>query len=221
MFTAEEVIDKARGLDPSFSPQRHPPTIAMEFLTRYQRRLAGKILQVEKEAISAEIPFTLPLTTFSDGVQLISSAGPPIVWLEIDRIHGFELTDAEGGRWPLPVVPFKDRLTADRSMFGWLRQGVLFLSGTAQHWVGFDSVILTYAATPAEVDATDTELILPDNAFEVCVLGVGAEWGKRRPKELERTTIVAEHKEAEEDYLNLLEERNDVDIGSVRRVFSL
>lgn len=221
MFTAAEVIDAARGLDPSFSPQRHPQRLALEFLTRYQRTLAGKILQVEKEAISTEVSFSLPLTTFSAGVQMASSLGPPIVWLELDRIHGFEVSDAEGGRWPLPVVPFKDRLTADRSLFGWLRERVLFLSGTAQHWVGFNAVILTYAPTPSEVAQTTTELILPDNAFPVSVLAMGAEWGKRRPDELSRVGIVAEFKEAEEDYLNLLEERNDVDIGSVRRVFSL
>lgn len=221
MFTAGEVIDGARGLDPSFSPSRHPSRIGLEFLNRYQRRLAGKMLQVEKESISTEISFSLPLTTFTDGVQLASALGPPIVWLEYDRIHGFELGDAEGGRWPLPVVPFKDRFTADRSRYGWLRQKVLYLSGSAAEWVGYDAVIFTYAPTPTTVATPETVLILPDNALDCTVLALGAEMGKRRPKDLVRTTLIAEAKEAEEEFLNLLEEANDVDIGSVRRVFSL
>ncbi len=221
MFTAGEVVDGARGLDPSFSPQRHPLRICLEFLTRYQRRLAGKMLQVEKESISTETTFSLPLTTFTDGVQLVSSLGPPIVWLEYDRIHGFELEDANEDRWPLPVVPFKDRFTADRSRYGWMRQKVLFLSGSAQEWVGYSSVVFTYAPTADTVTAPTDELILPNSAMDCTVLSLGAEMAKRRPAEVVRTTLIAEAGDSEDEFLNLLEELNDVDIGSVRRVFSV
>jgi hypothetical protein len=144
------------------------------------------------------------------------------VALQYDRLHGFHLVnsdDEEPFEYPLPIVPFKSRLSADRTQFGWLREGVLFLSGIAQDWTGYSEIVCTYAPTPEAVTLA-ANMILPDNALDVAVLALGAEMGMRIPDQVQRKTIAAEAKEAEEDYLNLIEERNDVEIGIVRRVFS-
>lgn len=216
-FNGGEVIEAARGLDPSFSPQNHPDRICLEFLTRYQRRLSGKMLSVEAESISSEITIDLPLDAFAAGAILVDADSKPLQW---DRIHGFELTDSNGEKHTLPVVPFKDRITAMRTLYGWMRQNVLFLTGNAGSWNAYTGIICTYAPT-AGVVTLAANLIFPDNAFDACVLALGAETGKRKPHLLERKTIAAEAKEAEEDFLNLIEDRNDVEIGVVRRVFSL
>lgn len=216
-FTGRQVIDGARGLDQSFSPQNHPGRVCLEFLTRYQRRLAAKMLQREKDSISSEITISLPLADFPNGVALESAPG---VALQYDMIQDLYLLDDEDRSWPLPLVPFKGRMTADRTLFCWIREKTLFLSGIAQDWVNYSSIRVTHAPTPGAV-ALDTDMILPDTAFDVCVLALGAEMGKRNPEALKRSTIAQEAMDAEEDFLNVIEERNDPEIGTVRRVFSV
>ncbi|MCK5650518.1 MAG: hypothetical protein KAJ42_04030 [Gemmatimonadetes bacterium] len=216
-FNGEDVIEGARGLDRSFSPQNHPVRVCLEFLTRYQRRLAGKLLQREKEIISSGITFDLPLDDFTAGLPLQSES----VDIQFDRMHGFHLvnSDQEGEEYPLPIVPFKARMTALRTLYGWIRENTLFLVGTAADWTAYTGIVFTYAPTPGAVEL-DKDLILPDSALDVTVLALGAELGKRLPEKLQRKTIVGEAKDAENDYLNLIEERNDVEVGTVRRVFS-
>lgn len=214
-FNGSDVIEGARGLDRSFGPQNHPQRICLEFLTRYQRRLAGKLLQREPEIISDEITIDLPLATFSDGALLQSAS----VDIEFDRIHGFHLVDDNDEKYPLPVVTFKERITATRILYGWVRESVLFLSGVAADWTRYSGIVFTHAPTPGAVTA-DADLILPDSALDVVVLALGAEMGKRMPQQLSRTTIASEAVDAEIDYLNLIEERNDAEVGTVRRVFS-
>ena len=50
--TGAEVIDAARGLDPSFSPENHQNRICLEFLTRYQRRLSGMMIRRDRKSMS-------------------------------------------------------------------------------------------------------------------------------------------------------------------------
>lgn len=214
-FTGSEVIEGARGLDPSFSRQRYPSKIALEFLARYQKRLHGKMLQVEKESISSEISISLPLADFAAGAELVDGSSNP---LQYDRIHGFNFEDSNGDDWPLIVVPFKDRLNPPIALYGWMRENVLFLSGVAANYTQYSEIQVTYAPTPGAVTLAG-DMILPDSSLDVVVLALGAEMGKRSPEDLKRTTIVDEAKEAEEDFLNLIEERNDTEIGTVRRVF--
>ena len=214
--TGAEVIDAARGLDSSFSRQNHPNRVCLEFLTRYQRRLSGKMIRVDRMSISSEITFDLPLADFDAGLPLEVVATP----VEYDRIHGFHLLDENDERSSLPVTSFKDRITSTRSRYGWLEENTLFLSDAAQDWVSWTNIIFVYAPTATAV-VLGTDMIFPDSAFDVVVLGLGSEMGKRKPQLLERTTIVDEHDLAEKAYLNLIEERDGATIGSVRRVFSL
>ena len=214
-FTGDDVIEGARGLDRSFGPQNHPVRICLEFLTRYQRRLAGKLLQVDREIISHGITFDLPLDDFSAGLPLQSAS----VDLQYDRIHGFHLVDANDETYPLPIEPFKARITAMRTLYGWLQEKVLFLVGTAADWTGYTGIVFTYAPTAAAVTAAG-DLILPDSALDATVLALGAEMGRRMPEQLSRKTIVQEAEDAESDLLNLIEEMNGAEVGTVRRVWS-
>lgn len=216
-FTGGEVIDAARGLDSSFDPQRHPQRVCLEFLTRYQRRLAGKMLQVEAESISSEISISLPLAVFASGAPLVDGSSDP---LQFDRLHGFTLVDPQGLEETLPMVPYKDRFTAQRWLYAWLRERTVFLSHTATQWVGYSEIKVSYAPTPVPVATPATDLILPDSSFDTVVLALGGEMAKRKPNETERTTLPGEASDAEKDFLNLLEERNDTEVGTVRRVFS-
>ena len=218
MFTAGKVIEDARGLDPAFHPRNHPTRVCLEFLSRFQRRLAGKLLQRERESISAEITIDLPLADHEAGEALLDGDDNPLPY---DRIHGQALVAQDGTRYPVPMVPFKARFDADRWMFTWMRENVLHLSGTAQDWNGWDSIVVPYAGTPGLILTTSANMALPDNALDVLVLGLGAEMAKRNPELAHRKTLPAEAEKAEEDWLNLIEERNAAEVGSVRRVYSI
>lgn len=219
---AATVIDGARSLDTSFSPSRHPDRVALEFLSRYQRALAGKMLEVESRIISQEISFDLPLADFAAGVELGQLEGDPeaFVTLEYDRIHGIDLELRNGDRLPCGIIPWKARAYADEWPVVAQRENTLLLMGRENDWSRFTALHLEYAPTPPLVTAPDDELIFPASALNVLVLQVGAEWCRRSPEACERKTLPAEAVEAEREFLDIIDERNDVEIGTVRRVFS-
>lgn len=218
---AATVIDGARSLDTSFSPSRHPDRVALEFLSRYQRVLAGKMLEVESRAISQEITFDLPLEDFAAGVVLQVETDPDVfVPLQYDRIHGIDLELGNGDRLPCGIIPWKGRAYADEWPIVAQRENTLLLMGRAADWSGFTALHLEYAPTPQLVATPEDELIFPESALNVLVLAVGAEWCRRSPEACERKTLPAEAVEAEAQFIDIIDERNDVEIGSVRRVFS-
>lgn len=216
MLDATAIIDRARGLDGSFTPQVHPARILYEFLTRYQQELAGEILVREPEAISSEIEVSLPLPDFDAGAALETAPG---VAVEYERIHDIALWDGQN-EIKFWLFPFKHRFTPDRWPYGWLRENRLVLGGRETEYSGFTKIVLTYAPTPGTVDQDAPEMILPDNASNVVTLALGAEMAKRKPDLVERKTLPSEWAVAEQRFLEKIESRNDVEVGTVRRVFS-
>lgn len=215
---AVDVIGPARALDVSFTPNLHPNRVCYEFLTRYQRKLAAKMLQREPKSISQGISIPLPLADFLAGELLAAAPGEP---LQYDRLHGVSAVLANGAEAPVHIIPYVARFQPDRWPFGWIQGGRIFLGGREGDWTGSASIEVEYAPTAGAVTGDDTTLVLPDSALDAAVLALGAELALRRPKEVERTTLPAEAAAAEVDYLNLIEEREgQVEVGTVRRVFS-
>lgn len=215
---AATVIDQARGLDSSFTPRVHPDRVLYEFLTTYQQELVGEMLDREPEAISSEIEISLPLADFDAGVDLESSPG---VAVEVERIHDFSLWDGSGNEYNLWLIPFQQRFTAaDRWPTAWLRGTTLFLNGAEAEYQGFTKITFTYAPTPGTLDADNTTMVLPTTAGRVVRLALGAEMCRRKPELCERRTLPQEWVDAEDRFLHKIENRNRVEVGKVRRVFS-
>lgn len=220
-LNATTVIDQARGLDESFTPRAHPSRVLYEFLTRYQQELAGEMLARERESISAEIEISLPLADFDAGAALITDEGPPPVAIEYERIHDVSLWDAQGNEYPLWVVPYKQRYSAaDRWPTAWLRETTLFLNGRESEYAGFTKILFVYAPTPGTVDNENPTMILPSTALSVVTLALGAEMCRRKPELCARTSLPGEHIDAEARFLQKIEDRNNIEVGKVRRVFS-
>ena len=215
-MNAGEIITAARGLDPSFSATRHPKSVCYPFLTRYQRSLSAKMVQRDRQSISAEITIDLPLGTFSDGAPLESAPGVPLQYDRLDDIAATQNTDI----WPVELVPFVSRFNARSFPFVWQRQDTLYLGGFESWWSPYSNLIVTYAPTAGTIAAVTDDLILPDSALEVATLALGAEFVLRKPDEAGRKTLPGEFEQAERDYLNIIEERNGAEVGFVRRVFS-
>jgi len=217
-MTVAEIIRAVRGLDASFDPRRHPDQVVLDFLSRYQRELAAKMLQRERQSISAEITIPMPLDDFEAGEQLLDGSGDP---LEYDMLHDLTAVLADGTEVRVYVMPVRQRFQQDRWPFAWIAGGYLHLGGFESWWSPAASLLLTYAPTVAELTAYDDALSLPASAHNVLVLAAGAELVRRDPEHSHRKTLPAEADRAEESYLNLIEERaGAVEVGIVRRVFS-
>lgn len=216
---AADVINGARSLDPSFSPHRHPNRVCFEFLTRYQRTLVGKVLARDSRVISSEITYPWPLASFEDGLELESApaSGEP---LQYDRLHGIDLEYANGDRIPVGIIPWKGRAYADEWPVAAQREDTLIFLGRESNYARFEGIHIEYTPTPGVVSALDTPLVFPDNALTCLQLQLGGELCKRDVDACQRKTLPAEGQAAEEDWLDLIDERNDVEIGRVRRVFS-
>lgn len=215
-MNAGEIISEARALDPSFTRTRHTNSVCFAFLTRFQRALSAKMVQRDRQSISEEITIDLPLSVFADGAPLESAPGVP---LQYDRLHGIAATQNDV-MLPVYEYPFVQRFNADRWPFVWMRESTLYLGGPENWWSPFSNLIVTYAPTSGTLAALDDDLILPDSALDVSVLGLGGELAKRMPADTMRKTLPQEAALAEMDYLNLIEERNGAEVGTVRRVFS-
>lgn len=220
-MNAADVIDNARSLDGSFSRKRHGDRVCLEFLTRYQRTLAGEVLTRDSRVISSEISFDLPPDPFNDGVVLQVETAPetfePLQW---DRLHGIDLEYRNGDRITCEIVPWKQRAYVEEFPTVAQRENTLLLMGREAWWSPFVAMHLEYAPTPGTVAAMDDVLIFPDSAFGCVVLQLGAELCRRDLDACKRKTLPAEGLAAEQAWLDLIDERNDVEIGRVRRVFS-
>ncbi len=215
-MNAGEIITAARGLDPSFSATRHPKSVCYPFLTRYQRSLAAKMIQRDRQSISSEITIDLPLSVFADGAPLESAPGVTLQYDRLDDIAATQNVDIV----PVDQVPFVSRFNPRMFPFVWVRQDTLYLGGQETWWTSYSNLIVTYAPTAGTIDADADDLILPDSALEVATLSLGAEFVLRKPDEAGRKTLPKEAEAAEKDYLNIIEERNGAEVGYVRRVFS-
>ena len=215
-MNAGEIISEARALDPSFTRTRHTNSVCFSFLTRWQRALSAKMIQRDRQSISDEITIDLPLATFSDGAPLESAPGVP---LQFDRLHDIAATQNDA-IIRVYEFPFVQRFNADRWPFVWLRETTLYLGGIENWWSPLSNLIVTYAPTAGTLAALADDLILPDSALNVSVLAMGAELYLRTPATATRKTLPKEAELAEMDYLNLIEERNGAEVGTVRRVFS-
>lgn len=176
---ADEIIAQARELDPSFTPQRHPNRVALHRLSRLQRRLVAELAKLDRRAIASEFEVALPLTDFDAGVPLEDGESVPAP-IEMTAIHRPLDLWMKRDRRPrrLDLVTWADRHRVEWPAV-WIREGRLYLSGTAEEWRDAERIVLTYTPTPAAVTHPDDELLLPLSAEDVLVLQLGAFFASR------------------------------------------
>lgn len=212
MFTAEEVIDGARAQDPSFSEDRHPPSVCLPFLTWWWRRIAGRIIRIAPDAISDEIVVPLPLADFEAGEALTT---------ELLRVRGGDALLASGETVEVRVVPFGHRHQARYWPACYIRGQTLHLLGRENDWNRFQSVTIHGTAVPPSITDSTDQINLPDLALEAASTALAARLAKRAPDELAGSLqlLQDEADEAQGELLDTLQEKDSATVSIVKEVF--
>lgn len=165
-LVAGDLIEAARDEHPSFTEQRHPDPVLVRGLSRYQRRLVARLVQVNRTVLTQVQETALPLADFDTGITLVDYKYPAAVEVELPPETG-------GGpvrKYQVELVPWQGRLR--HHLGAYIRDHVLYLTGTAQDWVGFTKVRFFYIPEVEALTATTGAggaLVLP-NAAEPCLV---------------------------------------------------
>lgn len=222
---ASEIIDQARELDPSFTNERHPRKVAINFLSRLQRRLVAEWARLEETSGYVEVfTATFPLADFESGIALETGESVPEP-LAITAFHN-PLDIYLEGRLEEPddiqLIAWADRNRRRRIRAAYVRENTLFFTGIEELWNDVVRVELTYTPTPADIAALDEELVLPITAEDALVSHLGAFFA-RRSKDTElaraRREYMLEAQDAEALWLNEIRLREGAEISRTRVVY--
>lgn len=209
-MTAEDIIRQARELDPSFDAQRHPQRVAINRLSRLQRRLVAEWVKVDKDAVVETFEVTFPLADFNAGVELVEgeSVQTPIrmtaVYSPLDVWYRGHIEPAD-----LELITRSDRNRSAVRRAAWLEGNTLRFTGEARLWSDVRFVRLSYAPTPEDIAALDEELVLPDTAEDALVTGLAAFFASRsNDRELARPRREYQAEAADSEALWLSELRH-------------
>lgn len=223
-MTAEDVITQARELDPAFTAERHPRRVAVNFLSRLQRRLVGAWAKLEETQEVEVFTVSFPLTDFAAGVLLQDDAESVGVPLKITAVHRPLDIYIQGQDLPddLELVRWGDRNRKGAERAAYIREDTLFFTGVERLYNDVTSVEFTYTPTPADIATLDEELVLPDTAEEAVVSWLGAFFARRsNEKELARPRreYLVEAQDAEALWLDEIRRREGATVSRTRVVW--
>jgi len=223
-MTAEDVITQARELDPAFTAERHPPRVAVNFLSRLQRRLVAEWAKLEETQEVEVFTVDFPLSDFASGVFLQDegeSVGVPLKVTAWHRPLDLFLTGQDRAE-DMDLIRWGDRNRRDSELAAYVREDTLFFTGVESMYNDVARVELTYTPTPEDVLALDEELILPDTAEEAVVSWLAAFFARRsNEKELARARreYLADAQDAEALWLDEIRRREGATISRTRVVW--
>jgi hypothetical protein len=222
--TPEEIIAQARELDPSFTQQRHPNRVAINFLSRLQRRLVGEWAKHEETSNVETYVVTFPLADFDAGELLVDpeeSVASPLPITAIQRpldmfVRGcVEPVDLDLIRWG-------DRNRYVNSRAAYLVESTLHFTGHVEDYNDVLRVEFTYTPTPAAIAGLAEPLILPITAEDVVVSWLGAFFARRmNEKELARPRreYLQEALDAEALWIDELQRREGATLSRIRETW--
>lgn len=221
-MTVREIIELARELDPSFTDQRHPGKVAVNRLSRLQRRLVAEWVKEEPEGYVEEFEIEFPLDDFAAGVAIEEGESVPVA-IGMTMVHRPLDMYLKGQTQAvnLDLIAWGDR-NRFRGRAAWLRNNTLFFSGSERDWRDVTSVTLTYTPTPSDIASLDEELVLPSTAADVLVTSLGAFFATRsNDKELARPRrdYLADAADAEALWIDELRRRRGATITVAKEVW--
>lgn len=224
-MTPEEIIGQSRELDPSFTQQRHPRRVALNYLSRLQRRLVGEWAKHEEVAAVDTFTVSFPLVDFYAGVELIGteeSLSQPIEMTAIQRPLSIFTTGDVNDPRDLELIRWGDRNRKRYGRAAYVRENRLFFTGRLEDYVDVDRVELTYTLTPADLADQNEPLVLPQTAEETLVSWLGAFMAKRS-KEAElarpRREFIQDAIDAEALWIDELQRREGATISRTKEVW--
>jgi len=184
-MTPEEIIAQARELDPSFDKKRHPMRVAINFLSRLQRRLVGEWAKLEETSFVEVFTASFPLADFAAGVELLEdepesgeSVAEPLAVTAWHRPLDLWLNNTPEAL-NMELIRWGDRNRHANDRAAYIRENTLFFTGREEDYNDVDRVELTYTPTPADIATLTEELVLPITAEEVLVCGLAGFFARR------------------------------------------
>ena len=221
-MTPEEITNQARELDPSFDERRHPLRVAINFLSRLQRRLVGEWVKHEDVPFVEVFTATFPLTDFSSGVDILedepesgeSVADPLAVtkWFP----QGDLFIDGQTLPADIELITWGDRNRRQYDRAAYIRENTLFFTGREEDYTDVARAEFTYVPTPADILTKDEELLLPLSSEDVLVNAVGAFFAKRSKQEelaRSRREYVLEANDAETLWIDELKRKRGATVS--------
>ena len=211
MFTVGEIIEQAREGDPSFGPAFTPNRVLYGELSRYVRRLAGRVQQIDDTALAVTEEIALPLASFEEGEPLPDN-------LAVSAIYGVGGSGVGNQQYVVPMTLVHpsakhDSDTPERA--AWVEGGVLYLAGAASRWTGLTKLVVTLSPEIDDITSDEEELPLPAEAHDAVVQYLRFELTRRgaarkpEPSHTRADVLDAEGRaaRAEEDYLRTVTNR--------------
>lgn len=224
-LVVEDLIKQAREEDPSFTAKRHPNRVAVNFLSRLQRRLVGAWAKLEDVQESEVFTITFPLDDFDAGEFLQEegeSVGEPIevtAWQTPGSIYFDGREEPED----IEVVNWFDRNRHKYDRACWIEGDTVFFTGHEDDYNHVEKVELTYTPTPQDIASLTEELLLPITAEDTVVMWLAAFFARRsRSGELSKARkreIKMEALDAESLWLDEIRRRQPAVVSRTRAVW--
>lgn len=193
---ASVVVDQARDYHPGFDPRSTPDKAALRALSRYQRRLAQKVTEVNEEALATTLSFS---KTLVDAAALAGITGAGLVIPDHILILGAftkKVLDPSR-RFRVDLIPYAnlgmEALRRFPSAF-LIRQvlhpvnsyesGSMVIKGSASAthgWEDLDGIDLLIVLTPPALTTMASEISLPDTVEDALVTNLALFMARRKP----------------------------------------
>lgn len=186
-IVAGNVIDAARDRHTAFDRKVHPNKMLLRHLSQYVKRLHGKIVAIDEDAVRVEIaPVALPLADFAAGVVLPAN---------VRYVAGASVTyppPSTTAPVALDLIQSDERNARNTpANAAWVVNGVLYLSGNANRWSAFNALAISVVFVPADLtDLTET-LAVPDAAEEACTEALALFMARRESQESDGEAKIA------------------------------
>jgi hypothetical protein len=213
-----DLIESARDEHSSFDSRRHPNAILIRALSRYQRRLVPRIIRLNRSVLTTTLEQALPLANFDAGIALLDYKYPAAV--EVETIP--EQSGLANRKFPVDLVSWQARTRYHLGAY--IRNNVLYLTGSAPDWLGFTKVRFFYMPEVEKLTTAASVLVVP-NAAEPCLVAFLASVMAQRgttDEALEKPDagwFRSAWREAEEEFLDEMGMHTQAQVSVVKEVF--
>jgi hypothetical protein len=183
-LTAAAVINAARDVHPSLTPEYAPSAVGWRFLSRWQRELLVELTRLVPEFSNSTKSVPIAASAFTTGIDLLQAA-PTLLWpagvLEVKRVVATVAAQPTFyGQRTVDILPFLSELKQFSVPTAVLENGTtLRLLGETQDWSAYDTLAITVTPTPDNLTANESVLALPDDATSAASLALAAFYAQR------------------------------------------
>lgn len=150
-MTVDDLIERARWEDASFTERRHSGPVLRAHLADYQKSLVRRVAEIAPEELAVAYDINMPLADHEAGHQLVEIQESVEIPLRYIRtLNEGEWEDAGGNKGSLEVIPNIARFANSRVPPVIILRGVVYPRGVADSWAEIVRIRLFYIPLPAD-----------------------------------------------------------------------